>query len=157
MTVAFNSAANSSGGIGGGGTIRIRNSIVAKNTATVYGGNYQDCGANLISDGYNLIGNTTGCGITGATSTDLLNVDPNLGALAPNGGDTPTHGLSSTSRALDAGNPGAPGSGGLACGATDQRGVLRPMGNRCDIGAFERSGAFRVTGVAPNRREVPGR
>ena len=41
------------------------------------------------------------------------------------------------SPASDAGNPGVAGSGGLACEATDQRGVARPVGPGCDIGAFE--------------------
>jgi cysteine-rich repeat protein len=38
---------------------------------------------------------------------------------------------------VNAGNPNVPGSGGAACAATDQRGIDRPSGLRCDIGAFE--------------------
>src|SRR5262249_18350039 len=34
-------------------------------------------------------------------------------------------------------SPSAPGSGGTACEATDQRGITRPVGARCDVGAFE--------------------
>jgi hypothetical protein len=40
-------------------------------------------------------------------------------------------------RALLAGNPALPGSSGTACEATDQRGIARPLGVRCDIGAVE--------------------
>ena len=38
---------------------------------------------------------------------------------------------------MDAGDPSPPGSGANACVAADQRGVLRPQGPACDIGAFE--------------------
>jgi hypothetical protein len=33
----------------------------------------------------------------------------------------------------------------------DQRGVLRPVGARCDIGAFERGASLSVVGVSPSR------
>src|SRR5205823_9525994 len=35
------------------------------------------------------------------------------------------------------------------CAVTDQRGFLRPIGSRCDIGAFERSGAFSIADIVP--------
>jgi hypothetical protein len=63
-----------------------------------------------------------------------------LGPLADNGGRTETHALLPGSPAIDAiaeadcidlaGSPVA----------EDQRGVDRPQGAGCDIGAFERSG-----------------
>ncbi len=65
-------------------------------------------------------------------------IDPLLGPLTDNGGLTTTH-------ALRAGSP-AIGRAGLAPCATDrdQRGVRRPQGRRCDIGAFEQiSGEVR--------------
>ncbi|HZP40998.1 MAG TPA: choice-of-anchor Q domain-containing protein, partial [Candidatus Binatia bacterium] len=82
------------------------------------------------------------------TATDLVGtaaapIDPMLGPLAANGGPTATHALLTGSPAIDAANPAAPGSGGDACPATDQRGIQRLQdGNgdgipRCDIGAFE--------------------
>src|SRR5262249_5298893 len=52
------------------------------------------------------------------------------------GGPTDTQALHAGSPAIDAGYPGAPGPG-PACTATDQRGVVRPQGSACDIGAFE--------------------
>ena len=64
-------------------------------------------------------------------------MDPALGPLADNGGPTPTHALSAASPAVNAGNPNVLGSGGASCAATDQRGIDRPSGLRCDIGAFE--------------------
>ena len=56
--------------------------------------------------------------------------DPGLGALADNGGATPTLALGPGSPALDA-VPAA------ACPTADQRGIARPQGVACDIGAFE--------------------
>ena len=55
-------------------------------------------------------------------------IDPRLGPLQDNGGPTPTHALLLGSPAIDASS---------ACPATDQRGVTRPQGAGCDIGAFE--------------------
>jgi CSLREA domain-containing protein len=122
----------------GGGPVSLRNTIVA--------GNFQnfttpdtapDCSGGPTSLGWNLIGSTTGCG-WGTSTGDVLNpASPGLGFLAQNGGDTRTVGLMAGSPAIDAGNPGAPGTGGSTCEGTDQRFVSRPLGPRCDIGAFE--------------------
>src|SRR5262249_36027448 len=60
-----------------------------------------------------------------------------LGALDANGGLTSTRLPIAGSPAIDAANPGVPGSGAPACEGTDQRGVPRPQGARCDIGAVE--------------------
>jgi CSLREA domain-containing protein len=57
--------------------------------------------------------------------------DPLLGPLADNGGPTLTHALLPGSPAIDAGSA-------WICPATDQRGVVRPQGAACDVGAFER-------------------
>lgn len=57
--------------------------------------------------------------------------DPKLSSLAYNYGPTQTMALLPGSTAIDAVlNP-------FSCLAADQRGVLRPQGPRCDIGAFE--------------------
>ncbi|HXF85766.1 MAG TPA: YDG domain-containing protein [Anaerolineales bacterium] len=68
---------------------------------------------------------------SGATCTNVINANPNLGTLADNGGFTQTIAIGTGSSALDAGGVNA------ACAATDQRGVARPEGPACDIGAFE--------------------
>ena len=47
-----------------------------------------------------------------------------------NGGTTSTHALLAGSAAVDSG-------GAAGCAATDQRGVERPQGGVCDIGAYE--------------------
>jgi hypothetical protein len=120
--------------------LTVRNTLIAGNTAPELG---PDCltssNADLGSEGYNLIANTSNCVIAGDTTGDILGQDPKLGELADNGGPTQTHALLAGSPAVDAGNPATPGSGGNACAAVDQRGTPRPQGERCDIGAFEMS------------------
>jgi hypothetical protein len=57
---------------------------------------------------------------------------PQLGPLAANGGPTLTRAPADGSPAIDHGGTRATG-----CPATDQRGVSRPQGPACDIGAVE--------------------
>ncbi len=56
-----------------------------------------------------------------------------LRPLAKNGGPTKTHKLVNGSPAINAIPSADPG-----CTGTDQRGVPRPIGPGCDIGAFEK-------------------
>jgi hypothetical protein len=88
-----------------------------------------------VSAGHNL-GGTHDCGLT--RSSDQENVNPRLGQLQDNGGPTDTLALKPRSRAIDHASPMPLGSGVTACPKADQRGVKRPQGRRCDIGAFER-------------------
>ena len=69
----------------------------------------------------------------------MNNTDPELGVLGNYGGPTQTIPLLMGSPAIDAG-----GAGG--CPATDQRGVPRPFGGACDIGAFEYVPSFSIQG-----------
>jgi hypothetical protein len=125
------------------GKLTLQNTIIAGN------GTGSDCyhtngyGGSITSQGYNLIGNSTDCPFT-RTTGDLVGtsskpIDPKLGPLKDNGGPTFTHALYTISPAVDAGNPAEPGSGGNACLPRDQRGVARPKGAACDIGAYEGS------------------
>jgi hypothetical protein len=66
-------------------------------------------------------------GYTGLGNKDE---DPQLGPLQDNGGFTMTMALGAGSPAINAGND-------PSCPSTDQRGVARPQGSHCDIGAFE--------------------
>lgn len=120
----------------GAGEVEIRNSIVAGNSVGG-AGTGPDCFGTLSSEGHNLIGDTAGCTIDPGGG-NLLDVAPLLAPLRNNGGFTPTHALRLHSPAIDKGSPQAPGSSAEACEKRDQRGVKRPQGNRCDIGAFER-------------------
>ena len=120
-TVASNTAASGGNGIQTeGGTVHLRNTLVAHNGIT-------NCNVGLTSDGYNLEDDTT-CGLAGAG--DQQSTDPLLGPLADNGGDTQTYALLSGSPAIDA-------AGCLGGVTTDQRGIPRPQGSQCDIGAYE--------------------
>jgi hypothetical protein len=144
VTVANNTAdADASGTGNGGGTfidtsapIQFRNTIVASNIDG--GGQAPDCGTagggSLTRLGYVLLRNQSGCtlGGVGDDATGFqTGVDPLLGPLAANGGPTQTMALLAGSPAIDA-IPVA----SCAVG-TDQRGVSRPQGSGCDIGAFE--------------------
>lgn len=126
-TVADNSGSQGGGLRNDGGTISIRNTIVAGNTAP----SAADCSGTLSSAGYNLIQNTAGCTIGGDTTGNLTGLDPRLGTLQNNGGNSLTRALLLDSPALEAGPPNCPPPD------TDQRGVSRPRGVACDIGAFE--------------------
>jgi predicted outer membrane repeat protein len=66
----------------------------------------------------------------GSTCTSIHTGNPLLGALADNGGLTPTMLPGAGGAAIDAGDDNQ-------CPATDQRGVARPQGAHCDIGAVE--------------------
>jgi len=69
----------------------------------------------------------------GADGGDNLDADPLLGPLADNGGPTPT-------QALLVGSPAIDKADAVTCPGIDQRGVPRPLGDGCDIGAFEYGG-----------------
>jgi predicted outer membrane repeat protein len=70
---------------------------------------------------------------SGATCTDLIPGDPLLGSLGLYGGAVPTSPLLPGSPAIDAGN-------NPTCAAADARGIARPQGAACDLGAFESRG-----------------
>lgn len=143
VTVAANTVASPGGSGGGvledGGDVIASNTIVAGNTAQ----DGPDCAGPFISNDYNLIGDDSGCTITPQPG-DLINRDPDLDALADNGGTTRTHALLEGSPAIDAGNPN-PVMEDMppACEPEDQRRQSRPSdddgdgGAECDIGAFE--------------------
>ena len=123
---------NSEHGISNNGTAALANSLVDG-----------DCVGSVTSQGYNIESPGNACGFD--QPTDQVNVTEgqlNLGPLADNGGPTLTH---------------KPGDGGLGTGSvaidmipvvdcvdadgapllTDQRGLPRPGGTMCDVGAFE--------------------
>jgi CSLREA domain-containing protein len=121
-TVVSNAASTSGGGIFdvGGGNVTLQNSIVAYNEPA-------NCGGTIVSNGHNLDSGTS-CGL-GATG-DITDADPLLGSLAEENGAW-VHPLLEDSPAIDKGLclPGVT--------TVDQRGATRPMGNACDIGAYE--------------------
>jgi hypothetical protein len=124
-------------GSGGGieafaGEVRMRDTLLAGNidrSAPPYAPECFQAGGVITSLGNNLVGNTAGCAYAPAAG-DRLDQAPLLAPLAANGGATPTHALLAGSPAIDGGS--------ALCPAADQRGVVRPHGGGCDIGAFER-------------------
>jgi hypothetical protein len=140
-TLAQNTASQSGGGIANLGTLNLKNSIVALNTATIAGNNVVNSGI-ATSSGYNL-SNDTAAGFLTQTG-DQINTDPILGPFKDNGGGTFSHAPLSNSPAIDKGKD--LGADGLATGR-DQRGNARPVtyqgsitppgGDRSDIGAVE--------------------
>ncbi len=110
----------------GGALITARNSLFA-----------EACNG-LTSEGYNAGSSLAGC-LPQQPSDNIAFDNINIGPLADNGGPTKTHALLAGSNAIENGNPATPGSGDPACEATDQRGIVRPKGARCDSGALERS------------------
>ncbi len=111
--------------------LTITNSIVAESSA---GGNCSSEGV-ITDGGYNLEDGTS-CGFSSAHHS-LSSTNPLLGSLANNGGPTQTMALLAGSPALDV-IPTSAGCGTSAL-AADQRGIARPQGSGCDIGAYERA------------------
>ncbi|HEY1449323.1 MAG TPA: CSLREA domain-containing protein [Solirubrobacteraceae bacterium] len=103
--------------VGGGASVSVRGTIFANNEGGNCAGAPADGGHNIAFGG--------GCpaGFSGG--------DPMLAPLQDNGGPTSTMALGAGSAALDQ----LPVGGG--CPASDQRGVARPQGPACDIGAYE--------------------
>lgn len=124
------------------GTLNAKNTIIAGNIDPSTTNPMPDCSGTLISQGYNLIGDTAGCTIIGTTG-NITGVNPGLGPLQNNGGSTLTHSLQASSPAIDAGHPTACTDQNGAALTTDQRGYVRPFDGdgsgaaTCDIGAFE--------------------
>ncbi len=125
-TIARNSAK-----LGGGlyketGFVTLKATILSANTATTG----PNCGGSIDTAGHNLISAKRDCTITPLPS-DIVGKGAKLGPLGNHGGPTETISLLAGSPAINA-IPSA------QCAVDrDQRGVKRPQGNRCDIGAFE--------------------
>jgi hypothetical protein len=148
---------NNNSGTGGGifrvdGTVTVRNTIVAGNFDTPgnagAGSTARDLSGTFVDGGNNLIGSADGStGFTVGTrvGTNAAPINPQLGVLANNGGNTQTHALNAGSLAIDAGsNANQPldildfdGDGNTTeTIPIDQEGKTRAAGT-VDIGAFE--------------------
>ncbi|HEY1359289.1 MAG TPA: CSLREA domain-containing protein [Thermoleophilaceae bacterium] len=125
------SAGTVSGVLANGGTVSLRQSIVVGQTGRqTCAGTWSD----VESDSVMAFPSDSGC------PGGVLD-DPLLTALGYHGGPTNTMTLSAGSPAIDAGNDST-------CLSTDQRGLSRPEGPHCDLGAIERLLAGGVTGAA---------
>ena len=103
-------------------------------TGTIIANNGVNCTGTVTDGGTNMQFPGTTC------SLSITSADPLLQPLASNGGPTQTHALTAGSPAIDADTEICPPTP-----PTDQRGVVRPQGAGCDIGAFEFQGAALPT------------
>ncbi|MGQ0621975.1 MAG: choice-of-anchor D domain-containing protein [Panacagrimonas sp.] len=141
-TVSGNRAGRGGGGIYLIGPLTISNSIVSGNTADQGSELYRFTGG--VTSSFNLFGhaglstaqalfnespkpNDIAATVDGNRPTVLANILAPLALNAP--GSTATHALVPNSPAIDA--------AGSGCLATDQRGIARPRGAACDMGAYE--------------------
>jgi hypothetical protein len=133
VTLYSNSASGAGGGINSNGTsLTMINTILAGNRAE-FGPN---CGSGVRSTGHNLLGDLADCTIFGETASNIIVDDAELDILSANEAETFSHMPFDTSRSVDAGTCEL---------ATDQRGVERPVGPKCDIGAMEYGGLVVVS------------
>ena len=123
-TIVYNTAGPSSGGVDS--NVTLGNSIVYSNSA-----HFNKDLSGFTSLGHNLIGNSYG--VYGNVPSDLLGVNPLIGPLALNGNSA----FGPLSYALLPGSPAINAGSNALCPALDQRGVARPQGGACDIGAVE--------------------
>ena len=148
---------------GGGGMYNLYNSSPALNNVTFSGNSASNNGGGMYNENSNpaltntIIANSAGgdcvngtngsiaagsannliedsahaCGLTNGANGNIIGSDPALGALTDFGGPgKQVFPLQPGSPAIDAGV-------NANCPATDQRGVTRPVGAACDIGAYE--------------------
>ncbi len=136
-TFSGNDANGNVGGIYTGGNLTMANTILA-NTAD--GG--KDCYASGATKSFynNLIENNSAG--SGACGTPVSTSDPLLGALEYLPGYIRYLPIPSNSPAVDAGDD-------ATCVATDARGVPRPFGAHCDIGAYEYAPNPVITSLSP--------
>ena len=133
-TTITGNTAEKGGGISNRDILTISNTILWGNNATsagaqIYNSHTIDVGYSVIQGGY--IG-----------GTNIITTDPMLGTYSDNGGSTFTIPLLAGSSAINAGDD-------ALCPATDQRGVARPQGSHCDIGAYEYQGYMGIYYVKP--------
>lgn len=124
----------------GPSAVSLQNTILAGNTAPANA----DCYGTLTDHGNNILGDNQGCsGFPTGTGngTDFVGtatnpVNPGLGQLANNGGNTLTMAIGEQSPAFGAGNAAACQG---AAGGVDERGAGRQAATRgvCDIGAYD--------------------
>lgn len=160
VTVTNNTANSDDSGVGTGGgvanasgnTFNFKNSIIAMNLNVIPMIPFpllaeDDCFGAITSQGNNIMYavDTDYCTVAGAVTL----VDPNLGVLQFNGGLTQTHALLAGSAAIDGVVIGDCTDNFGATLTTDQRGVHRPSGVHCDIGAFELSDIIFQNGFQP--------
>lgn len=132
-----------------GGSVNVLNTIISSDNSsavTSLWGPFSSVGNNLITDGRNTTGFADG--VNGDQVSNDNSINPLLGALGDNGGQTDTSALGAGSPAIDRGNNcittancPAPVPQGFRL-SSDQRNFRRVGGGTIDIGSYEtQSGA----------------
>ncbi|MBA2594149.1 MAG: hypothetical protein H0U97_18665 [Gammaproteobacteria bacterium] len=146
-TVSGNSASDAGGGVFSESNLRLIRTLVSGNTAS-RGREILNDGRPVIANEHNLFGHDGNAGVNFTPGpTDLMPGNALSAILNPtlgnNGGPTLTHAVPAGSPAIDASPIDQ------ICPPTDQRGVTRPQGVACDIGAVEGSAAIPPPGPPP--------
>jgi hypothetical protein len=132
---SFNSAL-AGAGLNSISDVDVENTIISDNVAHSVDQTTSalaNCAAPVSSHGHN-ISDGMDCGLL--NGGDQQGSPVLLGPLADNGGGTDTEAVLQGSLALDSGG---------GCSGTDQRGVIRPRGAACDVGAYENAPPFAAT------------
>lgn len=125
VTIIGNGANREGGGLHlGGDGASLVNTILAENSAPLG----PNCLGRFTSGGHNLLGNLDSCTVLGQTGSNVITGERAWQNLARTFADTYAYDLLPGSPAIDAGRCDL---------STDQRGVARPVGGGCDIGALE--------------------
>ena len=133
VTLAGNHARNEGGGVDyqplQQAQFTLENSILAENTAEKAGS--RNCRTPVPQSGGVNLEDGDSCGFDGKMGQ--VNTDPLLRSLGDYGGETLSRTLRSSSPAIDA-------AARDSCLSEDQRGIQRPQGKGCDLGAVEIEG-----------------
>jgi hypothetical protein len=152
-TITGNSANGTDDFIGGnvaamdnGATMTFSNTLMAANGSS----GVVDCNTQAFGDGvtYTSLGGTLSDRDSGCDRDTAIG-DPKLGPLAANGG-------TSESRALLAGSPAIDAGVTSLCTTVDQRGVARPQGSACDVGAYELAATPPTGAISGATRTLDG-
>jgi hypothetical protein len=135
MTVTDSTIAKNTLGSGGlvGGYVASSSTVVLKNTLLAANAG-ENCNGTPANGSTHNMADSSGCG---ATFTQKTAAQINLGPLQNNGGPTLTMALRFPSAAIDAGD-------NASCPEADQRGLPRPRGLGCDVGAYEFQSVLNV-------------
>ncbi|HZI83690.1 MAG TPA: choice-of-anchor Q domain-containing protein, partial [Casimicrobiaceae bacterium] len=140
MSITSSTLAGNAVGILSIGAVSLKNTILSKNAQ---GNCATELGAAITSEDHNISDDTTCAAFLEQPNDFAPHTDPGLdNDLKDNGGPTKTLALTISSVAVDAVPP-------ADCAvSTDQRGVLRPQGTNCDIGAFEATPDFYFSPIS---------
>ncbi len=149
VTFSGNGAGNSGGGLlTYSGRLMLTNVIIANSIA---GGDCVGTGLDRASHNNFIEDSAHACGLTNGSNGNIIGQAPQLGPLTDYGGPgKQVFPLLLGSPAIDAGT-------NTNCPVTDQRGVSRPVGATCDIGAYELDTfSLVIAKSADNPTPMPG-